>query len=267
MSGLLPRFPLVSVVGKSGSITPYIGRKSWKRPFAARQGSKPADWLPHLASHYRASQASQDPMGVVLSIWFPGITFEDPALLRWYWITDYPLVLFPPEAFWSSTHLSRLKHSVAWTHWVSAHITAFLGCHSQALARSSDSCLWGQWTLRIIKCSQLEEIVFFSAPSLLGQRIRVALPLGPSVRRWWSPQLLLRDLMLSREGKWLHPLLGPTEQSPPTLFIQAGILAIWGLSQKKGGKKKPTLEWTLLKLCIQDEMQPRILFKNLVKIN
>lgn len=44
--------------------------------------------------------------------------------------------------------------------------------------------------------------------------------------------------MLNWIRKWLHPLLGLTEKSPPTLFIQTGILAIWGLSQKKEEKKK-----------------------------
>lgn len=72
-----------------------------------------------------------------------------------------------------------------------------------------------------------------------GKEYTLHCPLVP----WWGgygrPQLVLHDLMLSREGKWLHPLLGPTEQSPPTLFIQTGILAIWGLSQKKGGKTNP----------------------------
>lgn len=69
---------------------------------------------------------------------------------------------------------SHLKHSVAWTHLVSAHITAFLGCRSQALARSSDSRLWGQRTLYIIKHSQLGEFISFSLRS--RERIHVVLP-------------------------------------------------------------------------------------------
>lgn len=208
----------------------YQGGNSESALFAASRSSNPTGWLPHSAS-----QPPQDPMGVVLSFSFPGIAFEDPAMLRWYWITDYPLVLFPLEAFWPATHLSHLKHLVAWTHWVSAHITAFLGCHSQALARSSDSCLWGQWTLCIIKCSQLGEILFCSIPPQAKSMCSIA-PWFPGEEVVESPAAF-HDLMLLREGKWLHPLLGPTEQSPPTLFIQTGILAIWGLSQKKGGKK------------------------------
>jgi hypothetical protein len=41
---------------------------------------------------------------------------------------------------------------------------------------------------------------FLLHPSL-GKEYTLSCPLGSLVRRWWSPQLLLHDLMLSREGK------------------------------------------------------------------
>lgn len=129
---------------------------------------------------------------------------------------------------------SPFKPSVAWIHWVSAHITAFLGCLSQAFARSSDSRLWGQWTLYIIKPSQWGELIFF--PSLRSRETgHVMLPSITEEKFCGVIRLVSHDLMLNRIRKWLHPLLGLTEQSPPTLFIQTWILAIWGLSQKKGG--------------------------------
>lgn len=193
------------------------------------------DWLSHSLSHCQGCLPPSSPCGSCPEFWFPGITFEDPAMLRWYWITDYPLVLFPLEAFWTATDVSHLKPSVAWTLWVSAHITAFLGCHSQALADHLTVPVRSTHFIHNEMLTATRKPFCSVSP---WASIHAPLPLVP----WWgasASHLVSHDLVLSRVGKWLHPLLGPTEQSPPTLFIQTGILAIWGLSQKERGKNQP----------------------------
>ena len=90
--------------------------------------------------------------------------FEGLPTLRWDEMTDYPEVLSALESFWAAADSGPLKAFGGLNPRflpTSPHSwDAFLW----AFARSSDSRLWGQWTLYIIKPWQLGELNFFFSP-------------------------------------------------------------------------------------------------------
>lgn len=94
--GLLPYFLLMSVAGKSESITSKMGKEYCGYIHFQPAATGTSKQLLHRVV------VGPSPVGFFLSFWFRMMTFEGLEMLRWDYITDYPKVLFSLESFWTA---------------------------------------------------------------------------------------------------------------------------------------------------------------------
>ena len=151
-------------------------------------------------------------------------------------MTDYPEVVPALESFWAAADSGPLKAFGGLNPRflpTSPHSwDAFLW----AFARSSDSRLWGQWTLYIIKPWQLGELIFFFSPKS-GETGRVMWPSSYWVKVLWSHQASLTWFNAEPNKRVAASSTGPHRTLTTHTVYSDSDLGHLGFKPEERGKK------------------------------